>query len=127
MIKKLFGSGKSKREIASRLGISRETVRKYSNLDLKSCFKARKRKCLCNQIKPYIKTIENMLKISKQQDCEIPISAIYDEIKALGYNGTLRWLQKFIKTRKLKVKNQAKQITRFETAKIGRASCRERV
>lgn len=113
MIKKMLNKGISKRAISKKLCISRETVRKYASLD----YKTSKRNYICNFINPYMQTIEHMISISKEQYSDIPISAIYDEIKSMGYKGTLRWLQKFIKARGLKNKENKKEpMVRFETS-----------
>ncbi|MBE3021849.1 IS21 family transposase [Campylobacter sp. 7477a] len=115
-IKKLLNKNVSKRAIAKRLCISRDTVKRYADLNFKECLKFKTRNYPCERIAPYMNTIENMLKVSNEQNSAIPVSAIYDEIKNMGYKGTLRWLQKFIKTRKIKELgfNQA-MIVRFET------------
>lgn len=116
-IKRLLDKKVSKRAIAKRLCISRDTVKRYADLNIKDGLKFKARNYPCERIAPYIGVIENMLKVSKNQNSEIPISAVYDEIKSMGYQGTLRWLQKFLKTGRLKETELSRNtIVRFETS-----------
>ena len=57
-----------------------------------------------------------MLETAKEENVEIPTTVIYDEIKRLGYEGSLRWLQQVMQKYELRrrVKEEEKLI-RFET------------
>ena len=79
MIKKLLKQGLNKTEIARRLGISRETVRKYSKLP-DSYVPIINRTPVENIIDPYLPHIAKMLEISHKENSFIPTTVIYKEI-----------------------------------------------
>ena len=115
MIKKLIKNGLSKSEIARRLGISRETVRKYANKP-DDYVPIINRTPIENLVDPFLPHIATMLETAKEENVEIPTTVIYDEIKRLGYEGSLRWLQQVMQKYELRrrVKEEEKLI-RFET------------
>lgn len=115
MIKKLIKNGLSKSEIARRLGISRETVRKYANKP-DDYVPVINRTPTENLVDPYLTHIATMLETAKEENVEIPTTVIYEEIKRLGYTGSLRWLQQVMQKYELRrrVKEEEKLI-RFET------------
>ena len=57
-----------------------------------------------------------MLETAKEENVEIPTTVIYEEIKRLGYTGSLRWLQQVMQKYELRrrIKEEEKLI-RFET------------
>lgn len=115
MIKKLLKNGMSKSEIARRLGISRETVRKYANKP-DGYVPVIKRAVVENQVDPYLPHIAKMLETAKQEEVEIPTTVIYEEIKGLGYQGSLRWLQQVMQKYELRRRvKEEEQLVRFET------------
>lgn len=115
MIKKLIKNGLSKSEIARRLGISRETVRKYANKP-NNYVPVINRTPIENLVDPFLPHIATMLETAKEENVEIPTTVIYEEIKRLGYEGSLRWLQQVMQKYELRrrVKEEEKLI-RFET------------
>ncbi len=115
MIKKLLAEGLSKSAIARKLGISRETVRRYAKLP-DDYVPSVNRTPVINSVDPYLPHIAKMLEMAEQTKSEIPLTVIYEEIKKLGYNGSLRWLQQVIQ--KYELRSRAKldePIIRYET------------
>ena len=115
MIKKLLKQGLNKTEIARRLGISRETVRKYSNLP-DGYVPTINRTPVENIVDPYLPHIAKMLEIAKDENSFIPTTVIYEEIKRLGYEGSLRWLQQVMQKYELRKRvDDNEKLVRFET------------
>ena len=114
MIKKLLKQGLNKSEVARRLGISRETVRKYSLLpdDYEPVIN---RASIPTMVDPYLSYIVDMLQSAKDQGVFIPTTVIYEEIKQLGYKGSLRWLQQVMQKYELRQKVKEEKLVRFET------------
>jgi transposase len=109
-IKILQRQGKSIREIARNLGISRNTVRTY--LRSEKSFIYQRRTQVISKLDPYKKQI--MERIKEAQPIRIPATVIYREIKKQGYQGKERIVQYFL--RELYEENQPKeQLVRFET------------
>lgn len=115
MIKKLLKQGLSKSEIARRLGICRKTVRKYANLP-DDYVPVINRTPVENIVDPYLPHIAKMLETAKEEQVFIPTTVIYDEIKALGYEGSLRWLQNIMLKYELRKRiDEDEKIIKFET------------
>ena len=115
MIKKFLAEGFSKSAIARKLGISRETVRRYANLP-DDYIPHINRPPVINSVDPYLPHIAKMLETAEQQKSEIPLTVIYEEIKKLGYDGSLRWLQQVILRYELRARAKSDEpIIRFET------------
>ncbi|WP_191345100.1 transposase [Sulfurospirillum diekertiae] len=69
-----------------------------------------------NSVDPYLPHIAKMLETAEQQKSEIPLTVIYEEIKKLGYDGSLRWLQQVILRYELRARAKLDEpIIRFET------------
>ena len=115
MIHKWLREGMSKSSIARRLGISRETVRKYA-LKPEGYVPVISRKPNENLVDEHLPYIATMLETAKANKVEIPTTVIYDEIVKRGYIGSLRWLQQVMQKYDLRkrVKEEDKLI-RFET------------
>jgi len=115
MIKKLLKQGLNKTEVARRLGISRETVRKYSKLP-DGYIPTINKTPVENIVDPYLPHIAKMLEVSYKENSFIPTTVIYEELQRLGYGGSLRWLQQVMQKYELRerIKNDEKLI-RFET------------
>ena len=115
MIHKWLREGMSKSSIARRLGISRETVRKYA-LKPEGYVPVISRKPNENLVDEHLPYIAAMLETAKTNKVEIPTTVIYDEIVKRGYLGSLRWLQQVMQKYELRrrVKEEEKLI-RFET------------
>ena len=115
MIHKWLREGMSKSAIARRLGISRETVRKYA-LKPEGYIPVITRKPNENLVDEHLPYIATMLETAKVNKVEIPTTVIYDEIVKRGYIGSLRWLQQVMQKYDLRkrVKEEDKLI-RFET------------
>jgi len=116
MIKKMLKQGFSKSEIARRLGMSRDTVRKYANKP-DGYVPVINRAPALNSVDPYLPHIGKMLETATAEGVDIPTTVIYDEVKRLGYDGSLRWLQTVLQRYELRrrVKDE-EQLVRFETA-----------
>ena len=115
MIKELLKKGFSKSEVARRLGICRDTVRKYANMPDGYIPKMDK-KPVKNSVDPYLPYIAKMIQISVEEDSHIPTTVIYNEIKKLGYEGSLRWLQEVIERYELRKRAKDEEpLIRFET------------
>ena len=115
MIHKWLREGMSKSAIAKRLGISRETVRKYA-LKPEGYVPVITRTPNENLVDEHLPYIATMLETAKANKVEIPTTVIYDEIVKRGYIGSLRWLQQVMQKYELRkrVKEEDKLI-RFET------------
>ena len=114
MIKKLLKQGINKTEIGRRLGISRETVRKYAKLP-DGYVPTINRAPAANIVDPYLPHIVKMLKSAKEEKVFIPTTVIYDEIKQMGYKGSLRWLQQVMQRYELRERVKEEKLIRFET------------
>lgn len=115
MIKKLLKLGFNKTEVARRLGISRETVRKYSNLPDGHIPRINKAP-VENLVDPFLPHIAKMLETAKEENSFIPTTVIYDEIQRLGYDGSLRWLQQVMQKYELRKRvDEDEKLIRFET------------
>ena len=115
MIKKFLAEGLSKSAIARKLGISRDTVRRYANLP-DDYIPHINRPPVINSVDPYLPHIAKMLEMAEAQKSEIPLTVIYEEIKKLGYDGSLRWLQQVIARYELRARAKSDEpIIRFET------------
>ena len=115
MIKKLLKQGLNKTEIARRLGISRGTVRKYANMP-DGYVPVINRAPVENIVDPYLPHIAKMLETAKEQNSFIPTTIIYEEIKRLGYDGGLRWLQTIMQKYELRKRiDDNEKLVRFET------------
>ena len=104
----LHRSGISQRKIASKLGISRNTVKKYIENpefpDVKS--KSRKRP---SQLDPFLDNINAWL----QEDMDYTATWIYDHLSRIGFRGSYE----IVKRRVREIKNQRNKVAymRFET------------
>lgn len=116
MIKKMLKQGFSKSEIARRLGMSRDTVRKYANKP-DGYVPVINRAPALNSVDPYLPHIGKMLETATTEGVDIPTTVIYDEVKRLGYDGSLRWLQTVLQRYELRRRaKDEEQLVRFETA-----------
>lgn len=109
-VKILQRQGKSIREIARNLGISRNTVRTYLRSEKPFIYQRRTR--VASKLDPYKKQI--IERIKEAHPIRIPATVIYREIRKQGYQGKERIVQYFL--RELYEENQPKeQLVRFET------------
>jgi transposase len=117
MIHKLLNEGLSKSEIARKLGISRNSVIKYSKKP-QGYVPILKRRPVITLVDPYLPDIARMLEEAHKLDVHIPISAIYQEIKKLGYSGGLRHVHTIVKRHNLRERvKEEETLIRFETLK----------
>ena len=114
MIKKFLKKGMSKSAIARKLGISRETVRKYAAMP-DGYIPVMNKSPQETTVDPYLPHIAKMLEIAKKENVHIPTTVIYEDIQTLGYEGSLRWLQQVMEKHELRERAKAEELVRFET------------
>ena len=115
MIHKWLKEGMNKSQIARRLGISRETVRKYA-LKPEGHIPIITRAPNENLVDEHLPYIATMLETAKANKVEIPTTVIYDEIVKRGYLGSLRWLQAVMQRYDLRKRaKEEEKLIRFET------------
>jgi transposase len=114
MIKKFLKEGMSKSEVARRLGISRNTVARYANKP-DGYIPIIEKESKDTTVDPYLPHIKNMLQTAKDQGSHIPTTVILEDIKKLGYTGSLRWLQQVMQKHELRDRILKEELVRFET------------
>lgn len=114
MIKKFLKQGLSKSAIARKLGISRNTVAKYANKP-DGYIPVIDKSPVDTSVDPYLPHIAKMLQTAKKEKVHIPTTVIYEEIQAMGYEGSLRWLQTNISRHELRERADEEELVRFET------------
>ena len=114
MIKKFLKDGMSKSEVARRLGISRNTVAKYANKP-DGYIPVIEKESKDTTVDPYLPHIKEMLQTAKDKDVHIPTTVIFEDIKKLGYTGSLRWLQQVMNKHELRDRILKEELVRFET------------
>jgi len=114
MIKKFLKEGMSKSEVARRLGISRNTVARYANKP-DGYVPVIEKESKDTIVDPYLPHIKEMLQTAKDKNVHIPTTVIYEDIKLLGYTGSLRWLQQVMQKHELRDRILAEELVRFET------------
>src|SRR5947209_13926183 len=106
-VKMLFKEGCSMREIARRTGYSRNTVAKLLGQAAPAPFQAPPRTSKLDAFKPY-----------REQPLQAyPLSAVrlLDEIRPMGYAGSLCTLRRFLAPLRARRRAQVKATVRFET------------
>ena len=115
MIHNMLKDGLSKSAIARKLGISRDTVLKYSKLP-EGHIPVIKREPVETTVDPYLPNIARMLEEAHKLGVSIPNTAIYQEIQKLGYRGSLRWMKDIVQRHELRQKVKDEEpLVRFET------------
>lgn len=108
-IKVLHQQGMGIKAIARKLGISKNTVRKYLKVPSEPHYSERpKRPSKLDPFKPYLNQ-----RIENAAPDWIPGSVLFDEILAQGYTGKIRILRSYLS--ELKPQTPAEPIVRFET------------
>lgn len=111
MIRKLREEGMGIKAIARKLGHCPKTVRKYVRLDGDKP-KRIERKSRGSLVDPYLPYIAGIL----QEDHEIPATVLYDQIREMGYTGSLRRVQEIIQRHDFRQRSkQEEELVRFET------------
>ncbi|WP_026186481.1 IS21 family transposase [Thioalkalivibrio thiocyanodenitrificans] len=108
-IKILHRQGAGIREIARHTGLSRNTVRKYLRSDGEPRYAARPPRC--GKLAPYEGYIRERLEAARPH--WIPATVIEREIRALGYQGSIRLLRYFMA--ELRPTPRPDPVVRFET------------
>jgi len=114
MIKKFLKKGMSKSAVARKLGISRNTVARYANKP-DGYIPVIEKESKDTTVDPYLPHIKEMLQTAKDQDVHIPTTVIFEDIKKLGYTGSLRWLQQVMQRHELRDRILKEELVRFET------------
>lgn len=115
MIKKFLKEGMSKSAIARKLGISRETVRKYA-LKPDGYIPLMEQAPKPTTVDEYLPHIAEMLETAEKEKVHIPTTVIYQDIQTLGYQGSLRWLQTVMQKHELRQRAKDEdELVRFET------------
>ena len=104
----LHRSGLSQRAIARKLGISRNTVKKYIQRP-ETCMESPERQSRTSVIDPYATIIEAWL----EEDEYYTATWIYDPLVNQGYSGSYETVKR--KVRKMKTNRQKIAYARFET------------
>ena len=115
MIKKFLKEGMSKSAIARKLGISRETVRRYA-LKPDGYIPVIDKTPVETTVDEYLPHIAKMLDTAEKERVHIPTTVIFQDIQTMGYQGSLRWLQQMMQRHELRqrAKNED-ELVRFET------------
>lgn len=108
-IRILHKQGMSIRKIARELGISRNTVRCYLSHNEQPAYKPRERRV--SKLEPYKAYIKN--RVESAVPDWIPAPVIEREIKARGYEGSIRLLRYYLA--ELKPVNKPDPVIRYET------------
>ena len=114
MIKKFLKQGMTKSAIARKLGISRNTVTRYANKP-DGYIPGMNKNPIDTSVDPYLPDIAKMLEVAKNEKVHLPTTVIYDDIKAKGYEGSLRWLQTVMQRHELRERTLKEELVRFET------------
>lgn len=111
MIKEYRDKGMSIREIAKKLGHCRKTVRKYLKLEGVTPVRS-PRPSVGSKVDPFLPYIAKVL----SEDHEIPATVLFDQIKAMGYDGSVRRVQEAIAKHDLRRRAEnEEELVRFET------------
>jgi len=115
MIHKMIKEGLSKSAIARKLGLSRDTVAKYAKLP-EGHIPVIKRVASGTTVDAYLPHIASMLKKAHELGIHIPSTSIYEEIKKMGYTGSLRWMLDIMQKHALRARVKEEEfLIRFET------------
>jgi len=113
----LKAQGLSERQIAHKLGISRNTVARYLQAPEAPQYKMRKPRP--GKLEPFKAYIEK--RIGQAKPDWIPAPAMLRELRAQGYSGQIRQLQQFMRSCKPALKEDP--VVRFETAPGQQLQC----
>ena len=117
MIYKMLKDGLTKTSIGRKLGISRDTVAKYTKLP-EGYVPVIKREPVDTIVDAYLPNIARMLEEAYKLGIEIPNASIFQEIQKLGYRGSLRWMNEVVRRHELRQKVKDEEpLMRFETKK----------
>jgi len=115
MIKKFLKEGMSKSAIARKLGISRETVRRYA-LKPNGYIPVMEKAPIETTVDKYLPHIAKMLETAEKEKVYIPTTVIFQDCQTLGYEGSLRWLQSVMQKHELRIRAKDEGVlVRFET------------
>ncbi|MCB0392702.1 MAG: IS21 family transposase [Bdellovibrionales bacterium] len=106
-IKQMHHEGKSIREISKETGRARNTVRKVLKQKAPEKYKMAKRATKIDPHQEYIKT--------RYEESGVSAIRMHEEIKQMGYVGSLRSLRRYMQTLKQKKKSLQNLTVRFET------------
>jgi transposase len=106
-IKQLHRDGNSVRAIARLTGHTRRTVSKVLQEQLPKPFNAPERQSCLDEFKAYVK--------DRHDDFDLSAVRLLEEIRPMGYTGSLRTLRRHVQQMEIAVKSAARATVRFET------------
>jgi len=107
-IKDLRNQGHSIRSIAKMTGTSRNTIRKVLKQAAPAVFEKAERTSKLDEFKEYVK--------KRYEECALSAVRIIQEIRPMGYLGSIQTLRRYLHTLRGRKRALAKATVRFETA-----------
>jgi len=106
-LKVLAAQGHSIRTIAQMTGLSRNTVRRALREPAPQPFRVPERRSKVDQFRDYIR--------NRYQECALSAVRITEEIRAMGYSGSVDTVRRIVRTLREPARLQEKLTVRFET------------
>ena len=106
-LKVLAAQGHSIRTIAQMTGLSRNTVRRALREQAPQPFKTPERKSKVDSFRDYIR--------NRYQECALSAVPITEEIRAMGYTGSVDTVRRIVRTLREPARLQEKLTVRYET------------
>lgn len=106
-VRSLLHQGLTQREVARRLGISRNTVARLAGQPAPQPYRRKALPSKLDPFKPYL--------VQRYVEHELSSPRLLEEIRPMGYAGSVDVLRRFLKTLRTQGQAQAKATVRFET------------